>query len=444
MKKEIIFWGNQADISKCKSRLLFMATELMREGIGINNYFIMHRIRSFAVYGLGDMGEWLINWLYEDSLQPSYGIDQNNELKYSDFRVINPKEDRERVDLIIVTVTRMFVTIANQIKKYNDEMIISIEDIIEEIYFRNLITPVPMRYFKEPVINKNVISGNKKMAICYFAYNRPDKVKITLPAIARCEGVENVPIIIIQDNIKNHRIDEGVTKTKEFIELFQKSNAKLKIDYIQWKRNAGPYISLTQGIAYALEKYERAIRIEDDIEVKTDFLKHMEAAFDYYDNDEKIFSIASYNPSFLGESDSFLSKRACTWGGGFYRKKFFEISWNKGMTLLEGIDTKEFKRVYPNAYDFFEYNKVGILWEDVSEDLMIAYHTVINNLYTVYFNQSLCRNIGFDSGVHGHPDNETNTVNTNYYLDFTQEVSFSDHILKENEEEKLIKGIIGQ
>lgn len=433
-------WGIKADVLECKNRLLYIGGELKRVGIGLSDYLKEHKFNSYAIYGIGDMGEWLIEWNIDEGILPLYGIDQK-EKSYNGFKVIRPYEDRTKVDLVIVTVTHKFIEIEKHMKLSENEVFVSLEEVLEELYFKYILSPIPMRYFREPIREKNDNEKKGQTAICYFAFNRPDKVEITLEAIAKLEGIKETPIIIIQDNIKRYQSKGGVERVRDYINNYINRHSELQIEYIQWKQNAGPFISLTQGMIYAFEKYDRVIRIEDDIEVRKEFLLFMNAAFDYYENDDRVFSISSYNPSYIHTGgDVFLSKCFCPWGAGFYRSKFIEISWRRELSTIEGINEKEFKRIYPNSMYYYNRNKEGFYWENVYEDLMIAYYTILNNMYSVYSNYSFCRNVGFDSGVHG-TERYKDVLNRQYDSLLPANYKFDEYLLNPEEEKELIKSV---
>ncbi len=434
------YWGTKADVLRCKNRLMFLCGELMRAGVGVGHYLKEHKISSYAIYGIGDMGEWLIEWSIDDGILPLYGIDKK-EKTYNGVEVIRPNENRTRVDLVIVTVTHRFSEIEKQIKLSADESFVSLEDVLEELYFKYILSPIPMRYYKDLIRITDDNAKKGQTAICFFAFNRPDKVEITLEAIARLEGIKETPIIIVQDNTKRYQSDKGVELVRDYINEFIKRHRELQIEYIQWKQNAGPFISLTQGMMYAFEKYDRVIRIEDDIEVRKEFLVFMNEAFDYYENDDRIFSISSYNPSYMCEGrDVFLSKCFCPWGAGFYRSRFKEIIWRRESSTIDGIDEKEFERIFPNSMYYYNRNKEGFCWEDVSEDLMIAYYTIMNNKYSVYSNYSFCRNVGFDSGVHGSAIKKV-VSNRQYNSLLPKHYRFDSYLLKPEEENELIRSV---
>ena len=434
MNSLVEYWGHQADILRCKSRLLIMGAELRHNGYGFRDYLVMHEMNSFAIYGAGDMGEWFLEQVRYEGLSPMYLIDRNENICYDDVNTIALNEEREKVDVIVVTVTHKFLEISNQVGRFESERIVSLEDILEELYFRLLITPFPMRYYKEVSSESDssaVCISDRVTAVCFFAYNRPEIVRITLNAIAACDEIDETPLIIVQDNSAPHRFDINVKRTHDLIVEFINHNSSLNIEYIFWKRNAGPFISLTQGMSYALDKYDRVIRIEDDIEVRPDFLVKMKAALSHYEDDERVFGVSGYNPSFNCGKDTFMAERECLWGGGIYRKRFREISWNKDRDLLNGIDVMKYKKTHPHVADVFDANMNNYLWDEASEDLLISYHIVKHNLYTVFFDQSLCRNRGFDSGVHGLKGYKKNT-DCNYYVK-KDCLCFTDYKLSEKE-----------
>lgn len=235
-------------------------------------------------------------------------------------------------------------------------------------------------------------------AVCCFAYNRPDKLKFTLEALTRCTGIEQTPICFIQDNVKPYHTDEGVNAVRRCIEKFIKENPKLNIEYIQWRQNAGPYISLTKGLAYALNKYGCAVRLEDDIEVRADYLTYMNEALEYYKDNPEIFAVCSYNPEFICESSEvFLSKRLSIWGFGTWKERFVKVMnrMEYMSQIFENYDCEDAYMIQPH-YGGETNNQFMGLYRNEPEDVRMRLCLPAENMLCVYANTSYCRNIGFD------------------------------------------------
>ena len=278
-----------------------------------------------------------------------------------------------------------------------------------------------------------------KAAVCYFAYNRPEKCAISLEALTECKGIEDTPIVVIQDNYSSELDKEGVEAVKAYIDLFMKRNSSLNIEYCLWKEKAGPYISLTKGFEYTLNRYGRALRVEDDIVVRADYLEYMNEALDFYEDNKNIFCINSFNPVYLYEKEIFLTRHGRSWGMGTWKDRFSHIKRGNIPQIVSHMDGDYLMDVYgdnPKAAYGALLGGNSLLF---SEDGEIALHLATTGQYCVCSNTSYCVNIGFDgSGASGL---EVDTVNNNYYRRKSKNIYGYD-ILPECEEKKMIDSII--
>lgn len=274
------------------------------------------------------------------------------------------------------------------------------------------------------------------IAVAYFAYRRFDKVSITLQALLKCEGIENMPVIIFQDNAIDQEDNVNVNKTRSVINQIITQNTNVKFEYNLWKKHVGSEMSLITGISYALNKYGCVIRIEEDIEVRPDFLLFMKTSLERYRNDPRIFAICSFNPRFRCGHNVFLARPLRVWGCGLWADRFNKEVWNKKYIAekLGEKNSEELFELFPYSIQLCCENLLGLSWDKVMEDRMLMYYCFVKELYCVYPDCSYVRNIGFDgSGVHSGYKLQENT-NLNKIVKLT----FDDYILNKDEELELI------
>ncbi len=97
----------------------------------IEEYFTKKGYQSVAIYGMGDMGECLINELKKSAIDIKYGIDQNAEAYNSDkFLVLKPDDELPVVDAIIVTPIFYFEDIEYVLHNKVKYSIISLEEVL--------------------------------------------------------------------------------------------------------------------------------------------------------------------------------------------------------------------------------------------------------------------------------------------------------------------------
>ena len=106
---------------------------LKNEGKSLADYFVNNSYKNIAVYGMGELGNRLIEELKSSDINVRYGIDKNVQSVYSEIEVIDLESKIENVDVIVVTAVFAFEEIENELSKRTDIPIVSLEEVIYEI-----------------------------------------------------------------------------------------------------------------------------------------------------------------------------------------------------------------------------------------------------------------------------------------------------------------------
>jgi len=93
-----------------------------------NNYY------EIAIYGMGEMGQRLIDELKGSNIKIKYIIDQNADYLSNEIPVIKKEDSFERVDAIIVTATFAYKEISKDLSARISCPILSLEDVINGIF----------------------------------------------------------------------------------------------------------------------------------------------------------------------------------------------------------------------------------------------------------------------------------------------------------------------
>lgn len=107
--------------------------KLKAEGKSLDQYFTEKGYRSIAIYGMGEMGERLIEELKNSKVEVKYGIDKNADCIYNDLPVYELSDELEAVDAVVVTAIFAFEEISENLESELSFPIISLEDVVFEI-----------------------------------------------------------------------------------------------------------------------------------------------------------------------------------------------------------------------------------------------------------------------------------------------------------------------
>lgn len=107
--------------------------KVKQDGKNLSEYFKKNSYQKIAVYGMGYVGETLVNELKTGGIEVAYGIDKNASSIYADIEVLTMEDELAEVDAIVVTAITFFGEIEGELCEKVKCPIISLEDIIYEV-----------------------------------------------------------------------------------------------------------------------------------------------------------------------------------------------------------------------------------------------------------------------------------------------------------------------
>lgn len=241
-------------------------------------------------------------------------------------------------------------------------------------------------------------------------YSRINHLKQTIEALQKNTLAKNTDLYFFSDAPKQGDEDKvalvrdyihSISGFKEIVIFERKENRRVKNN-----RN---------GIKYLLEKYGRAIFLEEDIVTAPGFLEFMNNALEFYKDDSKILSMSGYSPPIILPSDYkndiFILRRLSGWGVGFWEKKYDLINHkiDKDEYHKNIKNNKFYKKLIENGEDIPGMLELEVNGRIDALDVKIMYQQVLNDWYSLYPRRSLVQNIGHDSsGIHCGINNKFN------------------------------------
>lgn len=252
--------------------------------------------------------------------------------------------------------------------------------------------------------------------VVMFVYNRADHFKKTVEALAKCKEAKESELFIFSDAPKDNKAKADVEKVRNLAHNIENSDMFLSVTVKESEKNKGLANSVISGVSDVIEKYGKAIVVEDDCVASQYFLSFMNDCLDRFKDDKRIGSVAGYAPpiEFPKEytSDIFTAYRSCSWGWATWEDRWQNVDWNltsinelynskRLLKMLNSNGTDRFIRLYRQT----KANKNS--WS-----VKFGYHLVKNNMLTVYPRYSYIENIGCDgTGVHSK-SGDYKTVNS--------------------------------
>jgi len=256
--------------------------------------------------------------------------------------------------------------------------------------------------------------------IVLFVYNRPLHTRQTIEALQQNELAKDSELYIYCDGIKtiedegddfrelqssiNAELQSSVNAVREYVHLLKTFK---KVTIIERDRNWGLAASIIDGVSSVVKKHGKIIVLEDDIVTSPYFLKYMNEALDFYEEEDKTWHISGWNYPVKvdsnDESHAFLWQVMNCWGWATWQDKW--KYYEKNAKKLIGEFSKQ-------EIEKFNLDGIEDFWGQVlSNDKGETNTWAIFWYATIFKNGGLCLNpvqtfvdnIGIDgSGINCH------------------------------------------
>lgn len=247
-----------------------------------------------------------------------------------------------------------------------------------------------------------------KVPIVVFVYKRLEETKMTIQALKENEMSKDSNLIIFSDSHKEFKDKKEVLKVREYLKTITGFKS---IEIFESNQNKGLAQSIIDGVSQVFEKYEKAIILEDDLLVSSDFLKYMNETLDFYKNDTRIWSISGYMPELnmknISKKNVYLIPRACSWGWGTWKDR-----WEKNDWEIKNYEKEKKIKIFKNLFniggnDLFLSLRKQVEFKGKSWAIRWCYNQTKNGMYTIYPFKSKVKNIGFgENATHSYKGEE--------------------------------------
>jgi hypothetical protein len=247
---------------------------------------------------------------------------------------------------------------------------------------------------------------NTLAPIALFVYNRPEHTARTIAALARCPEAPRCDLHVFADGPRQGQPTAAVEQTRR---VARSAVGFRSVTVVERERNMGLSRSIIQGVSEVLAGADRAVVMEDDLEVQADFLVFLNAALEHYRERSEVWSISGYmypvvlDPAF--GCDCLLYRRFSCWGWATWADRWSRVGWNVPARedFLGHRDL--FRLMSRAANDLPEIMLDRIDELNDSWSILFTYAQVQAGGFSVHPVRTLARNTGFDgSGTHARAD----------------------------------------
>ena len=183
-------------------------------------------------------------------------------------------------------------------------------------------------------------------AVIIPTLNRIDHLRTALESLKKCIDAEYTNVYIGLDYPPSEQYVKGYERVKDYLESGNFSVFH-SFNIIRRDENYGSFKNFRSTKDYVLERHNRFIAMDDDIEVSVNFLRYTNSALEYYKNDDSVVSVSAYSYPLewlrdVGSNSLKNNYIASVWGVGFWKDKYLRME----KLFSEKYMFNEFKNAY--------------------------------------------------------------------------------------------------
>lgn len=269
-----------------------------------------------------------------------------------------------------------------------------------------------------------------------FVYNRKDLTIQMLNKMNQNLLADETEMFIFSDGPRKDTDVEKVKDVRAFLWEFKKSNNFKSVEIIESEKNKGLANSIISGVTDIINKYGKVIVVEDDLLTSQYFLKFMNDCLDFYEKNEKIWSIGGTSlalPS-LNEypDDVYTCYRASSWGWATWKDRWSKVDWNVSDYKVFMKDRKRKRQFKLGGQDMVESLKRQMEGKTDSWAIRWCYQQSKERNFTILPKKSLVKNIGWgDEGTHCDVDRFHTSVDNEEFEYVLRDVEIDNKLMKE-------------
>lgn len=166
--------------------------------------------------------------------------------------------------------------------------------------------------------------------IIIFAFNRVDTLRNTVSSLLNNEEAKESELFVYVDGPRKQKPGEA-EKVKTVQEFVKTINGFKNVTYSFSEENKGLGTSIIAGVTEVINRYGRAIVLEDDLVFSSNFLAFMNDGLNRYENEQKVFSICGYTNKVKVpkgyDHDAYFCTRSSSWGWGTWADRWKTVDW---------------------------------------------------------------------------------------------------------------------
>ena len=167
--------------------------------------------------------------------------------------------------------------------------------------------------------------------VVVFAYNRADKLENCIKHLEKCKEVSASEIYVFCDGARDDTDLADVKEVQEFAQDYSRRSTFCRCIVNAQEKNRGLAESIITGVTEVVNRSGKVIVVEDDLVVIPTFLKYMNEALDFYQEDMECGSVCSFSyPMKIlkkYDKDVYFTYKADCWGWATWSNRWNNAVW---------------------------------------------------------------------------------------------------------------------
>ncbi len=162
--------------------------------------------------------------------------------------------------------------------------------------------------------------ASRPAPVVLFVYRRPRHTREALESLARNTLAPQSELFIYADGPKSAD-DRERREVDDVRRLLRERPWCGRVTIVDAPVNRGLAASITGGVTDIVQRYGRAIVLEDDLVTSPGFLSYMNHALQVYENEPEVMHVAGYSPPLAGSlPPTYLYRNTTCWGWGTWAR----------------------------------------------------------------------------------------------------------------------------
>lgn len=235
--------------------------------------------------------------------------------------------------------------------------------------------------------------------IIIFAFNRLVPLKATVSSVLQNTESAESDLFVFVDGARTNKAGEAdnVKAVQEYVKTIS-GFKNVTFRFSDTNKGLGP--SIIAGVTEVIDKYGKAIVIEDDLILSKNCLAFMNQGLEKYEHEQNVFSICAYGNKVKTphgyDYDSYFCVRSSSWGWATWSDRWnsvdWELSdWDKYKSLKSGFN----KWGGSDCFSMLEGWREG---KNKSWSIRFCFAQFLQNKLSLFPIVSKINNNGFDGG----------------------------------------------